>query len=109
MSVDIDKAKKALKDLKAKIDLVEEEDRQKNPQSVRDYWTCKEEYNFLNGVLQNKAYEWILNKLKNNESDFNVGIKDLTKKIQIVNDGSAFLGIVDRVVEILIKITPFFR
>jgi hypothetical protein len=63
MSVDIDKAKKALKDLKAKIDLVEDEDLEKNSQSVQDYYrTCKEEYIFLNGVLQNKAYDWILNK-----------------------------------------------
>lgn len=104
----IDDANQVLNALEAKISLVKDEDLKNQPGSTTNFSKCKEQYYFLNGVLQNQKLETILEKLKGNESGFNAGIKNLNSIIQTVDNGLGFLGVVDRVVSILANITSFF-
>lgn len=104
-SNELKQAKQALQKLKAKIDLVDTNNLVKQKASVQEKFSyCEKQYFILSGKLENAELKKIADKIVGLETEFKNGIKNLENTIQRVNDGIAFLGVLDNVVSIVARI-----
>lgn len=106
----IEQIKQALRDLKAKIDLVQPQDLAKQPASIQNnFFYCQTQHIILSGQLENAELKVIAALLEKNEAEIKKGIANLESILDKVSNGISFLGLIDKVVGLIAKMTTIFK